>query len=787
MRLIKYPRLSTLQIPKSLVLPVLIFLLLPAQFHAQEFDVKFHSITIEDGLSQNSIYCIFQDRRGFMWFATEDGLNRYDGYDFKVYKRDPENPQSLNNNHVKAILEDRSGTLWIGTYGGGLNKFDREKEQFICYRANPAVSHSLSSSEILAIHEDKLGMLWIGTPTGLNKFNREEETFSFYTEKHGLSNNLILHILEDDEGNLWLSTNKGISRFNPHTEKFRNYDMTDGLQSNEFNLGAGYKNRNGRMFFGGINGFNSFFPNDIRDNPYIPFIVITDFKIFNKSIPIGTEKDGRSILTKSITETEEIKLSYRDQVISFEFAALHYASPEKNECAYRMEGLEKDWNYAGNRRFVTYTNLPSGNYIFGVKGSNNDGIWNEEGVSLKITIKPPFWNTWGFRGILLITITSTFIMVLQIRTYAIRRRNKELEERVEERTLELQQEIHERKRAEEALRESEEKYRSLTNQLPIGVYRTTKEGKFLHANPALAAILEYASVEELMKASAVNAYDDPDERTKQLEQWKASGGAVCSEVKFRTKKGKQIFIRDTGRVILDKNGEIDYIDGTVEDVTDRRQAEEALKASLLEKEILLKEIHHRVKNNMQVISSLINLQARHLKDKAAIEMFKESQNRIRSMALVHERFYQSKDFSHIDFSEYIRRLVIHIFQTYQVDPGLIQFEVEVETVSLNINTAIPSGLIVNELISNALKHAFPGKRQGKIQVELRRENEKEFLLIVRDDGVGFPAGLDFRQTETLGMQIVTMLVDQIEGKIELVREGGTMFKIIFRELAYKQR
>ncbi|HEX2694810.1 MAG TPA: histidine kinase dimerization/phosphoacceptor domain -containing protein [Acidobacteriota bacterium] len=212
-----------------------------------------------------------------------------------------------------------------------------------------------------------------------------------------------------------------------------------------------------------------------------------------------------------------------------------------------------------------------------------------------------------------------------------------------------------------------------------------------------------------------------------------------------------------------------------------------MKSSLQEKEVLLKEIHHRVKNNMQVISSLLSLQSRHLDDPKAIGMFKDSQHRIRSMALVHEKLYQSKDLSKIDFGQYLQNLVVYLVPSYQVDSGRVQLKIDVGDAALGINSAIPCSLIVNELVTNALKHAFPGGRKGEVRVNLRRGADGRSTLTVGDNGVGWPRGADFRKTDTLGMQLVTMLVDQLDGAIELVRKSGTAFRISFRELKYKPR
>jgi len=218
----------------------------------------------------------------------------------------------------------------------------------------------------------------------------------------------------------------------------------------------------------------------------------------------------------------------------------------------------------------------------------------------------------------------------------------------------------------------------------------------------------------------------------------------------------------------------------------RKKTEAQIRASLEEKDVLLKEVHHRVKNNMQVISSLLNLQSRHISDAGVLEMFRESQRRIRSMALIHERLYQSSDLSRIEFSQYLQNLATHLFHSYQVDSSRIRLSMDTEEIFFNINTAIPCGLILNELVSNALKHAFPNGRNGEVTLELHRILGDGYVLRVKDDGVGFPEGLDFRRTETLGMQIIVTLVNQIDGRLDLNRQSGTSFTIEFNELERKK-
>ncbi len=385
-----------------------------------------------NSLSIDDVICLYEDHTGVLWIGTQEGgLNSLDAErkHFSLYKHNPNVPSSISSNNISIIYEDRGGVLWIGTEQSGLNRFNRATQQFTRYKYNPQDPNSISHDYIMCIYEEGRGVLWIGTEGGgINRFDVLRNRFFPFTVKDGLPSNVVLGILEDHEGNLWLSTNRGLSRFNPKTKQFKNYDWTDGVQGNEFNRRAFYKNKNGEMFFGGVNGFNAFYPKNIKDNPYIPPVVITDFQLFNKSVPIGERADGRTILKKTITETEAIKLTHKDYIFSFQFAALNYISPKKRRYAYIMEGFEKEWNYVEKRYFAAYNNLPPGEYTFKVKVSNNDGRRNEEGTSLKLIISPPFWQTWWFRLLGIMAISFLILTVYKIRTYNIRKRSKQLEE-----------------------------------------------------------------------------------------------------------------------------------------------------------------------------------------------------------------------------------------------------------------------------------------------------------------------------------------------------------------------
>jgi len=400
-----------------------------------------HYNTANSGLTSNYILDIIGDNNGNIIIATHDsGLNIYNPEKkcFSHYIYDILDENSLAANTIAPLYRDNMGQIWMGAQGSGLDLLKKNSSgqvSFTHYRHVPKDPGSLSNYFIESIYNDSRNNLWVGTTNGLNLMSRDMDTFTVFHEEDGLPSNIIHGILEDDQGNLWLSTLNGLSKFNPDTKTFRNYDVSDGLQGNEFSeRNASYKSDNGEMFFGGKQGFNVFHPDSIRDNPFIPPVYITDLKIYNKSVGIGIEG---SPLNKHIIETKEMTLSYKQLVFSFEFVALNYTHPEKNQYAYIMEGFEKAWNYVGNKREATYTNLKPGKYVFRVKGSNNDDLWNEQGSSIKIIITPPFWRTWWFRILCLIFLALSIYGIIEYRIYGIKKQREKLETLVKERTQDL--------------------------------------------------------------------------------------------------------------------------------------------------------------------------------------------------------------------------------------------------------------------------------------------------------------------------------------------------------------
>ncbi|MCD4710320.1 MAG: response regulator, partial [Bacteroidales bacterium] len=296
------------------------------------------------------------------------------------------------------------------------------------FRHSLVDSTTLSNDFAISICEDTESNIWIGTNNGLNRFIPDNNSFKRYGQNIGLNDNVINGLLHDDAGNIWIATNKGLNRYNDPSGRLKHYDYMDGLQSNEFSRGVCFRSNSGELYFGGIGGFNSFYPDQIKENKDKPPVVITDFKLFNMSVRPG---ERNSPLQKHISETEQITLSFRQSSFSFDFVALNYLNPEKNRYAYILEGYEDVWNQAGRIHTATYMNLPSGHYLFKVTGSNNDNIWNETGVSVGIKVLAPYYKHPVAFLIYAILIAGMIWLLINIVTYRQRKENEIRNERLE--------------------------------------------------------------------------------------------------------------------------------------------------------------------------------------------------------------------------------------------------------------------------------------------------------------------------------------------------------------------
>jgi len=390
-------------------------------------------------IGANGVTSIKQAKDGKLWIGVfGGGINLFDPAtnEFVRYTHKPDDNQSISGNRVLSVFEDSVGLLWLGTLGSGISIFDPTTTNSIRLMNEDNVFSSLGSNVILAIHEDSKKNIWVGTQgSGLNKLAAEDRfsgnfNFERIVREEGLPSNAVYGIVEDSEGFLWISTNRGITKYNPDTKQLLNYDSSHGLQGNEFNSGAYYKAKDGKLYFGGTNGVTAFYPEDISPNSHVPPVVLTKFQKLNEVVSIDS-------LTP---ESNNIQISHKDYLIAFEFAGLDYASPSNNRYKYKLEGFDEEWIEAADVRKATYTNLPSGNYVFRVKASNNDGIWNDKGAVVALTVLPaPWYSWWAYLIYGLISLAVLYRIYRSCVNKLLEEANyrKKLESEVESRTVEL--------------------------------------------------------------------------------------------------------------------------------------------------------------------------------------------------------------------------------------------------------------------------------------------------------------------------------------------------------------
>jgi signal transduction histidine kinase/ligand-binding sensor domain-containing protein/CheY-like chemotaxis protein len=410
-----------------------------------------------------AVIAFYEDDAGALWVAVNhDGIYRLDPsrQNVQFYESPPvapmpdAPPDSTSTMVIRPpitdLYGDRAGHIWVTTLNG-FHRFDPRTETFESYRATAKRTGPDSYMETLL--EDQNGLIWIASRDGLIRFDPNTKATQYYTEDDGLASNYVVGILENERGDLWLSTKRGLSRFTPSTETFRNFDVSDGLQGSEFISRAFAEAADGQMFFGGINGLTAFYPEQISENPYQPPVVLTDFQLFNRPVLPGDE----SLLTSPIAVTNALTVNHDQNILSFEFAALSYAAPKQNHYRYKLDGFESAWNETDSaRRFVTYTNLPAGNYTFRVEGTNDDGVWSDQAVALNLTVLPPWWETVWFRGAVSVLLIGLVLGGYQWRIRAIARRNRDLEREVARQTSALQQRTQELQASEEQLRQAKD-------------------------------------------------------------------------------------------------------------------------------------------------------------------------------------------------------------------------------------------------------------------------------------------------------------------------------------------
>ncbi len=423
--------------------------------------------TPADGVAPGTAMAFYEDRAGTLWVGTGRGLSCLDasGRSFTRVSLVPAAEGEAEEPAAYDLTEDARGTIWVATTDG-LKRLDRARGTVTSYRHDPSDPFSLSSDHLQAIHERarEPGVLWVGTGSGLDRFDTRTGRATHFTEADGLPNNTIWAILEDERGHLWVSTNQGLSEFDPSASSgqvpeartFTNYGTDDGLQSREFNGGAAYRSpRTGELFFGGINGFNAFFPSRVTRNPHPPAVALTGLRIANR--PVAMSEDGP--LRAPIEEAEEVWLRPSDRTVTFEFVGLHFQNPAQNRYAYRLDGFDDAWVDAGTERTATYTNLDPGTYTFRVRAASSGGVWNEEGASIRLVVRPAWWQTPWARLSGLLALVGLVWGGTRRRTAQVRAHNEALRTEVAEQTRTLTRQAEALTRANERLQDVDRRRR----------------------------------------------------------------------------------------------------------------------------------------------------------------------------------------------------------------------------------------------------------------------------------------------------------------------------------------
>lgn len=486
-------------------------------------------------------FTMLEDDNGNFWIGGRKGLSILDKNLTLIarYTHSATSNNSLSLNVVRSIYQDQQGMIWIGTDGGGINKVDPKevnKLQFEHFDYNNQNKEGLNNSMVLTTVEDDKGNLWFGTyGGGVNIYHPETGKFTHITENEGLSNNVVYGILKDQQGNMWASTNRGISMINPVDYSIKIFGEKHGLQSEEFNIGAYYLAKDGEMYFGGINGYNAFYPEKIKKNHIPPQLVITKILINNEPLTIGE-------LERTQGNNLVLELDYKHNNIEIEFVGLHYTAPKDNSYKYMLEGVETEWVNAKERRYVSYSNLEFGNYQFKVKAANSDGVWNDQEKIIYLTITPPFWHTWWFRIIGIIGFFGVVIGIYYSRLAIIKAQKRLLEQQVSART----QKVLEQKKKIEKQKDLIEHEKHKAEQLLLNILpeQTAKEliqtGKASPRHYRMVSVLfadfkGFTKIAENMRPKELveeldgcfNAFDDIMDKF-QLEKIKTSGDSYMA-------------------------------------------------------------------------------------------------------------------------------------------------------------------------------------------------------------------------------------------------------------------
>jgi PAS domain S-box-containing protein len=735
----------------------------------------------------NRVYCMIEDSTGKIWIGTGNGINILDKKTKRAssLKAGSEGPLNISSNLVYSLLEDKDRNVWIAT-SNGLDRYIPGENTIYHYLNNPASTNTLIDNFTISLCEDYLGNIWIGTSSGVNIFHKPDSVFSYYSTNDGLPNNIIYDIIEDNNSNLWLSTGGGLAMINPGQEISNNFMVIDELRGKEFNLNAVFKSTDGEMFFGGIDGMVSFYPDSIRENNYIPPIRITSF-----------EKESEGIRKRLNVYTDKIELSHKEYSFTIEFSALDYTNPSKNRYAYQMAGISDQWIDIGNRRFIHFTNLPPREYTFNVKGTNNDGVWNDIPTSIKIKIHPPWWrSTYAYISYLI----SGFVLIVLI----IKRRERKLiiekrklETKVDERTAEIALQ-------KEKVEESEEKLRSTISSIDDLVFVLDQHGIFKEFYYPGKLETIFKNQEYYINKHFENV-GFPEEIIQQLKnafENLKQADTIQEFDYFDESEGKGYWYNAKISPRRNTRGELTGLTIVARDITGRKIDEEQLREQKeklndlnVTKDTFFSILAHDLKNpfsNLYSMSELISENYNNLDEEEKVMMLKNMNKTAELIYNLLENLltWSNSQRGRIEYNP----TIFNLANLIQVNINLHKVQAENKGVILkpglkdDIHAYGDSEMIntvLRNLINNAVKFTDKG---GSVEVSVKKQDEY-IEVQVKDEGVGispenlqklFQIDVKFKSKGTkeetgtgLGLIICKEFIEKNGGNIRAESEEGS--------------
>jgi len=733
------------------------------------FDINLNKYIYPIAELQNTIvYAIEKSNSGAVYFGTDKGLYKYFGQQLTLLNA----RNGLNNENVRTVFEDENKVLWVGTMKG-------------VFQINNDVATSfndvfnLKKTPVTSIISDNKGSIIIGGyDLGLIVFNNskpEQQKLWVLDANNGLSNSKVLFTLLDNSDFLWVGTTAGVDRLDwkLYSDKgkvqLQHINKSNGYNGVETNAAA--QDNEGNIWMGSVNGVIRFNPATGFIKTYLPTLSLSKVQLFFEDV--DWSKKNFSVNSHTGLPIDLI-LDYAENNLNFICSGVFLTAPEELRYRYFLEGFDDHWSPLTKSNFANYSNIPPGKYTFKVQATAN-GYDYTMPVTFSFEIKAPYYKTiWAYL-FYVVAISSSIFIWYRYRTRALRIAKEILEDKVEDRTKELQ------------IKNSElEKLSLVASETDNAIMIFDANQQLEWVNTGFEKLTEFTLNEYKQQRGGylkdVSSNKDVSVFINDIINEKKS---IVYESEIFSKSGKHFWLSATLTPIFDNNGNLKSIVVIETDITLRKKMEEQIKAALEEKGLLLREIHHRVKNNLQIIISLFNLQTSYIDDDKAYQALKEGQDRIKSMALIHERFYQSDGISQIDFDDYSRKLIEHLYSSFKINPNSIVVDIKIENVKLDIDTAVPCGLIINEIVSNAFKHAFKEGEKGEVQIRLQNTNEGEYYLEIKDNGVGMPADFNLETADSLGFQLIQALSDQLDGKLELVTSPnkGLTYKLNFKNIS----